>query len=146
PTAATPTAPSVAPVRPVVLPEPRQVRLVVLNGTARSLLAKVVGDQLAARSFVITGMGNAARALTGPSVVGYGPGGQAAAALVARHVPGARSQLVPRAARGSVTVTLGSDFQRLATPAEVAAAGRVATVPSPAPSLRAQVVGAGCRP
>ena len=116
-------APSQAPpasARPVALPQPQQVRLALLNGTARDRLAKSVGDELAARGFVITAQGNASAALTGPSQVLWGPGAQPSAQLLLRYVIGSRAVNNPRAPRGSLQVVLGSEFHRLATPAEVA--------------------------
>jgi len=108
------------PARPVALPQPRQVRLALLNGTSRNGLAKSVGDELAARGFVVTAQGNAPAALAGPSRVVFGPGAAPAATVVSRWVLGSVTVGGPRVARGTVEVTLGSAFQRLATPAEVA--------------------------
>ncbi|MGZ6827930.1 MAG: LytR C-terminal domain-containing protein, partial [Mycobacteriales bacterium] len=117
-----PTPSPVAAPRPVRLPQPQQVSLALLNGTNRSLLAKTVGDQLAADGFHVTAQANAPAALDGASTVAFGPGGEPAATVVAHWVTGA--QLVPDAhlARGAVRVVLGSGFSRLATPAEAAAA------------------------
>lgn len=139
PTTASPAAPAPAPV--VVLPAPQQVRLVLLNGTARNGLAKSVGDALAARGFVVTAQGNAPAALAGPSQVVWGPGAQPSATLVARHVIGARAVSSPRSPRGSVQVVLGSEFHRLATPEEVAAAGRTAPDPTPMPTATVAACG-----
>lgn len=131
-----PAAGAARPARPVVLPQPRQVRLVVLNGTSHDLLAKKVGDQLAALGFVVTGQANAAAALPGASRVTFGPGAGPAATLVAHWVLGAEAVGSARAKPGSVQLVLGSSFRRLATPAEAAAAGRVAPTAAPAPSAR----------
>ena len=122
--------PTTAPVR--VLPRPQQVRLALLNGTPRNGLAKAIGDQLAARGFVVTGQGNAPAALAGPSEVAYGPGADAAGELVSHWVVGSTTRRDPKVARGTVQVTLGSAFRRLATPAEAAA--RNTPTPAPTPS------------
>jgi hypothetical protein len=92
------------------------VRVVLLNGTSRNGLAKSVGEALTARGFVVTEAANAPAALPGPSQVVWGPGGQPAALLLAQHFAGARVMADPRAAAGSVRVTLGSDFQQLSDP------------------------------
>ena len=131
-----------APARQVALPRPQQVRLVLLNGTARNNLAKTVGNALAARGFVVTAQGNAPAALAGPSQVVWGPGAQPSAALVAQQVIGARAVNSPRAPRGSVQLVLGSEFHRLATPAEAAAAGRTSPSASLAPTPTASACAA----
>lgn len=118
----------------VAVPANSAVHLVVLNGTPRSGLAKTVADQLAAQGFVVTGQGNAPRPLVGGSTVVFGTGGQPAATLLSRWVQGSRLVGNPKAAPGSVQVVLGTTYQRLSTPAEVAAAGRAPAVPSPAPT------------
>jgi hypothetical protein len=132
-TTAGPTATSTAAARPVVLPRPQQVRLALLNGTSRNGLAKTVGDQLAARGFVVMTQANAPAALTGPSQVAFGAGADPAAALVARWILGSTTVSNPRVARGTVQVTLGSAFQRLATPAEAAAPAQPTGSPTPDP-------------
>lgn len=137
----TPTAtPAPLPVAPVVLPQPQQVSLAVLNGTSRDGLAKTVGDQLAAQGFVITGQENAPAALAGASTVTFGTGAEPAGTLVSRWVVGSRLFGNPKAPPGSVQVVLGSSFQRLATPAEVAAANR----PAPTPTATAVTSPTGC--
>ena len=132
---AQPTAtPSCSPstVSPVTaLPRPQQVRLALLNGTPRNGLAKAVGDQLAARGFVVTAQANAPAARAGASDVAFGPGADAAGELVSHWVVGSRTRRDPRVPRGTVQVTLGSDFRRLATPAEAAARNTPVTAPTP---------------
>ncbi|MCW2498340.1 MAG: rane protein [Frankiales bacterium] len=139
----TPAASTTAtvPAKAVRLPQPQQVRLTVLNGTSRSFLAKTVGDQLAARGFVVTGQANAA-ALTGASTVTFGPGAGPAATVVSHWVLGARAVGSPMAKPGSVQLVLGSSFTRLATPAEAAAAARA--LPTPSPSASPTATRAAC--
>lgn len=115
------------PAKPVALPAPKQVRLMLLNGTPRNGLAKTVADQLAAAGFVVTGQGNAPAALRGASTVTFGTGGSLAGTLVSHWVLGSRLVGNPKAAPGTVQVVLGSTFRRLATPAEAAAAAKAAT-------------------
>lgn len=115
------------------LPAPQQVRLRLLNGTSRNGLAKSVKAELTARGFVVVDAANAPAALPGPSRVVYGPAGLPAATLVSRYVRGAVVVSDPAAGAGTVQVTLGGDYQRLATPAEVATAAPL-HVPSPSAS------------
>jgi hypothetical protein len=133
------TAPTV-PTKALVLPQPQQVSLRLLNGTPRNGLAKAIGDQLAAQGFHVTQQANAPAALVGASTVTYGPGAAPAGVLVSHWVLGARLVPGPAVARGSVQVVLGSSFQRLATPAEASAAvtaPRAAAAPTAAPTRSA---------
>ncbi len=145
--AAPTTSPASQPAQPspAALPQPREVRLLLLNGTKRDGLGRNIGNQLAARGFVVSGTGNAHALLTGPSQVTYGPGALPAAQLVGMHVFGVTLVDAPRTARGSLQLVLGSGFARLRTPAEISSlsmrpapvAART-VVPAPRPS--------GCRP
>ena len=135
--AAKPTAsPCVSPTaaaraQAVAVPQPQQVRLVLLNGTARNNLAKTIGDQLAAAGFTITSQGNSPKAVAGDSLVQYGPGALPAGTLVNRWVQGSHLASNARLPAGAVQLVLGSGFARLSTPAELAAAART-TAPAPA--------------
>jgi hypothetical protein len=141
--AASPSPAAAPPVQaataPLVLPAPGQVQMVLLNGSGRDLLARTVGNELAARGFRVAGMGNAP-GLTGPSKVSFGPGARPAATLVAAQLLGAQLVPVPTAAKGAVDVVLGTGFERLRTPAEatahakVLAAGTAAAAPAATPS------------
>lgn len=128
---------------PTALPQPAQVHLALLNGTSRNGLASTVAAELAARGFVVTSKANAPAALPGPSQVVWGAGGQPAAMLLSHYVLGSVVLQGPHAAAGSVEVTLGSDYTRLATPAEVAAA-EVPTVTHTAPPTIAPTVAPRC--
>ena len=143
------TAPTTAaPVRtaPAALPQPRQVKLLLLNGTQRNGLGRNIGNQLAARGFQVSGTGNAPALLNGASQVSYGAGALPGAQVVARHVIGVRLVEAPRSPRGTLQLVLGSGFARLATPAEVARASRVAPPAAPAPSAVAPAPRpSGCR-
>ena len=107
---------------PVALPLPAQVRVELLNGTSRNGLALAVGRELEGRGFVVPVKANAPAALPGPTRVVWGPGAEAEAALVASHIAGSMTISEPQAKAGSVQVTLGNAFLRLASTAEVAAA------------------------
>lgn len=137
--AATPTpcvtAPP-APARPVVLPAPGTVKLVLLNGTPRNGLGRSVGNQLAARGFKVAGTGNAPRPQAGPTTVVFGPGAQPGAMVVARAILGSTLAGNPKAPAGTLQVVLGTTFTRLRTPAEVAALGRTAVPPAAKPVCR----------
>lgn len=132
PTAVAPKAPAKA----RALPRPPQIRVALLNGTSRNGLAKNVGDQLAADGFVVTAQGNAPAALAGASQVAFAHGAELAALVAQRWVTGAVTVQDAKVPAGTVRVTLGSNFHRLATPAEAAAALRapVATA-APAPTV-----------
>ena len=95
--------------------------MLLLNGTSRNGLATSVKRELVARGFTQVEAATAPAALPGPSQVVYGPGGLPAATEVMRHILDAVPVSDPTAAAGSIKVTLGSDYRRLATPAEVAA-------------------------
>jgi hypothetical protein len=138
--AAVSTCPSPSPspsTQPVVLPQPRQISVALLNGTPRNRLAQTVGDELTAAGFVVASRGQSPTGLTGASTVSYGQGAQRAGTVVSRWILGSRMVSNPNVPPGSVQVVLGSGFVRLATPAEVAAAGTTA-VASPSPT------GSGC--
>lgn len=132
PTAAAPSKTTAKPpAKPLALPAPKQVSLVLLNGTPRNGLVKTVGDQLAAAGFVVTGQGNAPAALPGASTVTFGTGGSLAGTLVSHWILGSRLVGDPKVAPGTVRVVLGSTFRRLATPAEAAADAKPAAGTSP---------------
>ena len=133
---------TVAPAQPkaVALPQPSQVKLRLFNGTKRDGLGRTVGNQLAARGFVVSGTGNAPALRDGPSQVTYGPGALPGAQVVAMHVLGAALVDAPSTPAGTLQLVLGSDFARLRTPAEVVvlakrpapvAPTRVTTAPRP---------------
>jgi hypothetical protein len=133
PTKAPCVTPTSAPAQAVAVPQPQQVRLVLLNGTPRNGLAKTIGDQLAAAGFTITAQGNAPKGVVGDSVVQYGKGALPAGILVSRWVQGSHVAADAKLPAGAVQLVLGSGFARLSTPAEVAAAAQVVpTAPSAA--------------
>jgi hypothetical protein len=133
PTACASATPSAV---PIVLPQPSEVSLVLLNGTSRNGLAKSVGQALTARGFVVADAATAPAALPGASRIVWGPGGQPGAMLLAQQVTGAQLVGDPKAPANSVQLTLGSDFQQLADPV---AAATAEPVPSTSPSRCASI-------
>lgn len=129
--------PSVVAPAVVAVPRPQQVRLALLNGTPRNGLAKAIGNRLVAQGFVVLSQGNAPAPLNGPSQVTFGPGAEPAATVLSHWVVGSTVAAAPRARAGSVSVTLGSSFTRLSTPAEVAALQRAAAGPVPSATATA---------
>ena len=126
-----PPAPAAAPVR---LPPPEKVQLRVLNGTPRDRLSVNVGDQLAARGFRISAIGNAPRPQNGPSQVFHAPDALPAARQVAVQLLDAQPVLAPQAPPGTVDLVLGTAYTRLRTPAEVPAAVAALNQPAPPPA------------
>lgn len=121
--------PSPAPVA-LVLPAARTVKVQLLNGTTRNGLAAQVADELRAGGFVVLSADNAPAAVGGASQLRYGVRADAAAKLLSFHVPGSVLVADRAVPAGVVAVVLGSDFRRLATPAELQAALRAAQRPA----------------
>lgn len=84
---------------------PEDVELNVLNGAGVEGLAARAQDTLQGQGFRVTGIGNAEP--TPATVVLHPPGMEAAAALIAAHVPGATAQ--QREAGTPVTLLVGAD-------------------------------------
>lgn len=130
-----------APSHSATAPSPAAISVRVLNSTKRDNLAHQVAGVLGQRGFVVTQVGNAAdpSPLPGAAELRYGSAGAAAAKVLAVQLP--TVALVPDArADASVDLVLGTAFDRLRTPAEVAA---VATPPPAGP--RSPAVTASCR-
>jgi hypothetical protein len=116
---------------PDPLPPRRQVEVEVLNGTDRSGLATQTADELAVVGFDVVAYGNADRTVDGVGRVTYAKGDLGSAVVVASYFPGVTLKRVDRNTGGVVTVTLGADFDQLATIRE--ARDNVATVAVPTP-------------
>lgn len=97
----------------------RQVRVNVLNSTARAGLAGKVAKAMRGRGFTVGSVGNAGTAapLRGPGEVRAGKGGAARAQLVASYLAGARVVTDERT-DGSVDLVLGAGYGRLRTAAQ----------------------------
>jgi hypothetical protein len=71
------------PARPTLLPRGR-TRVLVLNGNGQTGAAATEAEAVKARGYRISGVGNAPRPTTGPSLVMYRPGFSVAAKRLAR--------------------------------------------------------------
>lgn len=116
---------------PEPLPSPAAISLTVRNSTTVNGLAGRTAAELTARGFTVLATDNAPGPLS-TTEVHFGPGGEAAARVVALQFPSA--QVLPDPAlSGRVEVVLGVDFTALRSPEQVDAA-RAALQPSPSPS------------
>lgn len=113
--------------RAVVTPAAAQGTSVrVLNATDRTGLAGTVQDELEARGFVVTEVGNSQLDVPEAALVAFPPGTEPAALVVAAQLTGAVLRADPAAP--AVTVLLG-DAWTGPTPIEVAA--QLGTTPQP---------------
>ena len=114
-----------APPVPSVLPRPTAVSVIVLNGTDRAKLAAHTKTGMTARGFRVVQIGNDEPSygghgiLTGVGEIRYGPTAAAAAELVHYYLPGARMVATDSSA-STVILALGTTFQHLLLPAQVA--------------------------
>lgn len=99
------------------LPTPAAVRVTVLNGAGRDLLATQVSAQLKSRGFA-TGTPNDAAPFAGVAQIQFGTTGKPGATLLSYYLPGAQLLAQPRT-DSAITVVLGARFKALATPAAV---------------------------
>lgn len=117
-TASLAPAPCVTPSHPPAPSAAASVRLVVLNATNRVGLAHDVATQLHRRGFRIARIGNnASTART--TMIGYPEGSQAGALAVAEQLPNAGTMTDNVRL---VTLVIGNDFHKLATPKQAALA------------------------
>jgi hypothetical protein len=131
-----PLCPVTAPVGPA---KPKAVHLTVLNGTLTGGLAGEVGNDLTARGFHVTSVGNTQQMLpTGTTaVVSYGPGRLLAAQAVAAEIAGAK---IVKGTVPGVQLGVGPAFTALASKSDVVTARRAFVVtdtpaaPTPTPS------------
>ncbi|HEX8092905.1 LytR C-terminal domain-containing protein [Jatrophihabitans sp.] len=94
------------------LPRPASVRVVVLNGAGRDLLATRVTSQLKSRGFTMGTPGTTSQ-LTGVGEIRYGTTARAGATLLGYHLPGAK--LIPTNRPDTrINLVLGSGFRALA--------------------------------
>ncbi|WP_250036349.1 LytR C-terminal domain-containing protein [Paractinoplanes maris] len=117
---------------------PEQVRLRVFDGGAPAGVTGSTAGQLRGLSFtVLTLAGGPTEApITGSATVRYGPAAVGAAALVRAYLPGAALMFEPGRTDGTIDVTLGPAFDRLATATEVNQALAAGGEPSPPPQCR----------
>jgi len=142
-----PTTASSQHATPKVLPSPGTVSVLVLNSTQRSGIASKAKKELVKRKFRVTGAENDSAAYGGHGVIKgvaeirYGPQALAAATLVRFYFPHA-AMLQTDASSRLVTVSLGADFNKIASLAAVRAAmhkshvkfGKPRPVPTPSPT------------
>ncbi|HEU5035312.1 MAG TPA: LCP family protein [Mycobacteriales bacterium] len=108
---------------PQLIVPPSQIHVRVLNGTGENGLAHKVASDLAARGFVIDGVGDADSASYSSSVVRYGVDRNESSQTLAASVPGSTRQ--PDGALGStVELIVGKDY----------AGTRAVTISSPSPT------------
>ncbi|SDC73449.1 LytR cell envelope-related transcriptional attenuator [Geodermatophilus telluris] len=102
--------------------DPSTLSVRVFNATDTAGLAQTVAGELQQRGFVVDEVANdpSGREVTGPGEVRFGPAGRDAAAYLALFLPGSGSYQDTRA-DARVDLVIGPDFQRLASPEEVAA-------------------------
>lgn len=121
----------------VALPQPSQVTVTVLNGTAvgtnRAGLAGYVAGALQADGFQVGTPDNDAVAVAGVAEIRFGPAGLPGATLLSYYIPGAG--LVPSAsiADATVTVSVGEAFPQSGgiNNADQAAAAKAAAEQAP---------------
>jgi hypothetical protein len=117
PVDAGPQAPVCGPDGTVEVAAPADTELVVRNGTSREGLAGGAAEELVARGFVVTGVGNTQLSVGGASQVRFPPQLQAQALAVAVH--SGAPDVLSEAETDGVVLTLGPDFAGLRPTAEV---------------------------
>jgi hypothetical protein len=103
------------------MPERNQVTVNVYNGTKTPDLAKSVADELKFRGFKIDKIGTAPKQADAIAVIAYGPGAIGAAYLVSANflVDQAVMNFDIKRKDSEVDVTIGTQFEQLATTTEV---------------------------
>jgi LCP family protein required for cell wall assembly len=112
-------APTTEPPAPVA---PSAVNVDVYNGSGISGLAASAATSLRAGGFVVAGTANADSADYTVTEIRHAPGDEGLAAALAATIPGATTKLVDDAARGTVQLVLGSDYNGVGQPVTAAPA------------------------
>lgn len=103
-------------------PLPREIKVNVYNTTFRSGLAKGVADALKIRGFKSGKVGNDPQLAFLPkntAVIRFGPDGQPAARVLAKHVPGAALKLDQTRSGTTLDLVIGNRFTTLVPLADV---------------------------
>ena len=119
--------------KPVVLPDPRTIKVNVYNATKHRGLAKATSVELAARGFGIGTVANDPlnKLIVGTAQIRYGTKGAAQAKVVAAQVP-SPIMVTDRRKDGSVDFVIGEQYSSLNTPAQ--AQTQLKAVPTPTAS------------
>lgn len=121
---------------PAAVPQPRAVKVRVLNATDRPGLATNVKAALAQRGFTVVGVGNDTQVVEAPAQVRYGAGGAAGARLLRAYVSGAEAVMDDRP-DGTIDLVLGVAYTDLTPPDQIEAElARISPEPGPSPSCR----------
>jgi hypothetical protein len=99
-----------------------QVKVAVYNGSGTSGLAATAAADLRAKGFTVPTTGNADSMTHAQTEIRYASGDDALAATVAAAIPGATTKQDPSATSGTVQLVLGSNFTKVGTPVQAAAA------------------------
>ena len=103
------------------LPETREIKINVYNGSGRDGVAGSVSEDFKNRSLQVLKQGNSKKAVDGVAVLRYGPKAVGAAHVMRSFfLNEAKLEFDLKRADDVVDVTIGKDFQQLATPTEFA--------------------------
>jgi hypothetical protein len=121
-------------VKPAALPDPRTIKVNVYNATKHRGLAKATSAELAARGFGIGAVANDPlnKVIQATAEIRYGPGGAAAARVVAAQVPNP-AMVVDKRKNATVDFVLGEQYSSLNTPAQAQALLTAAPVATSSP-------------
>jgi LytR cell envelope-related transcriptional attenuator len=121
--------------KPVVLPNPRSIRVNVYNATKRRGLARSTSVELSARGFIIGTVANDPlnKLIVGTAEIRYGSKGSAQARVVAAQVP-SPTMVLDKRTNTTVDFVIGEAFTALNTPAQTAVALTASPSPTATPS------------
>ncbi len=123
------TKPKAAVPKKLTVP-PAQITVTVLNGTGIARRAATAADELRRVGFRVGGTGNADREDYQQTVIRYRPGEEAAAATLAKSLPGSTTE-AGTSPDGTLTVIVGHQYQ---APVPVQVAGTAPASPRPTAS------------
>jgi len=121
--------------KPVVLPDPRTIRVNVYNATKHRGLARSTSVELAARGFAIGSVANDPlnKLIVGTAEIRYGPKGAAQARVVAAQVS-TPTMVLDKRTTATVDFVIGEAYSSLNTPAQAAVQLTASPSPSASPS------------